>query len=658
MARTRSRERRGAPEPDSRAIRNANDEELPGLAMERVLAICRNQYELYDRFLKLEALYDPNSWAATGSHLALDLTRARARDGAQVIENVIASNVDSTAGALTAGKVRARFMTSGADYSVQRRARDLTYWAEAFQADHDIDSKCAEKVAEGALKGTGCTWVDVNAYGEIEVAAPLLDDLLVDEGSLQEDGWPMEMFRRIRIDRDELAAQYPEHRAKIRGADPHESRSVYASWFARWLDDGRMQRNQIGVLEGIVRPVGRWGRPGYRPGRHFKIVAGTVIWQDKWEERIFPCSRFLWVPRRGCWYGIGGSERITGHQRRLNKMNWQEDAQMDQIARPTTYVRPADANIGGVLTRSALGTTAVVHGDWPQTIIPKSVSPEQFTRHGQVYEGSFNEFGQNRLSATGMKPPGLDSGAALREYKDQHSERFAPQEGRAEFHVVETVWLGIGAAKRLAEKGGKPPNYMRKTTFGPRPLKWGDVDPKETKLQMAASSKIARTPAGRIQFALEMAQAGVISTDEYRKMIDHPDFERIISLYVAAAENIERVLEDIKDGHYILPTQFMNLQMCVFKGQAEYNLAEENGYPEHVLEGLRAFTLTAAHYIAQQTAAQAGMAPGAAPAGIGPAASPPPMPMGPGAPMALPAGPPGTTPAPAVSIEALAAMPH
>src|SRR5688572_31685312 len=42
---------------------------------------------------------------------------------------------------------------------------------------------------------------------------------------------------------------------------------------------------------------------------------------------------------------------------------------------------------------------------------------------------------------------------------------------------------------------------------------WADVDMGDLEFQLTAASTLSRTPAGRMQTALEWAQAGVITTD-------------------------------------------------------------------------------------------------------------------------------------------------
>lgn len=638
---------------EHKSLRDATRKELPDLAIQRVLSIARSQHDLFERFLKLRFLYDPNAPGAMEK-------RGTLKDGSQVIENVIASNVDAITGSVATDGVRARFMTSGAEWSVQRRMKQLEFYAEEMDADLELDKIVREKFREGALQGTGMPKVDVNLYGEIEATAPMIDDIIVDEGALQPGGMPLELFQRHRIDRDELAAMVPEKAKEImRAALGDGTMGSMSGLWKRWIDDGRLQRNQIGMLELWVLPIGRKGRAGYKPGVHARVIDGLCVSYEKWEERYFPFGKFVWTERPGCFYGIGGAERIAGHQRRLNKQNWQFDRQMDQIAVPTTYVRPSDANIA-VQTRSALGTLAVYHGDLPHTVIPNPVSPQQYQRHQDIRSESFEEFGQSRLAATAMKPSGIDSGAALREYKDQSSDRFAGQEEDCEALKMQCIWLGLMAAKKL---GKKAPVYFRKSSRGPKKLEWTKVDPREMKVSMQPASKLARTPAGRTQFVIEMAQAGVITQDESRELIQHPDMERALSLYTAARQNIERCLEEILDGEIVMPSPFMNLKMCVWLGEAQINQAEEDGAPEEILSALESFTTTAAYYLSGKIGPAAGaavggppapgqMAPGPAdPAQLMPGAAPPLM-LGTGAPPPM-----GPAPVAAFAPQAMQVMP-
>jgi hypothetical protein len=111
---------------------------------------------------------------------------------------------------------------------------------------------------------------------------------------------------------------------------------------------------------------------------------------------------------------------------------------------------------------------------------------------------------------------------------------------------------------------------------------------------LMASSAIPRTPAGRLQFVIELAQAGVISTDVATKLFDHPDLEGELSLYTAAIRSIDETLDEIADGKIVMPEPFMNAAMCVWRGQREYLQWRMRGAPEARLEALRQFIVQAA----------------------------------------------------------------
>lgn len=525
---------------------------------EHVRVIERDQFDLFDRFVKLAALYDPNE---TGNTTAEAL--------GFVTENVIASNIDTVTAAIASSEVRARFMTDGGDWSEQRQARALEWYAEGLCKRYEVDAKCSMAFGQGAaVRGTGLVFVTVED-GEICVEHVLADDVVVDE---REQGKPRQLHRRRLMDRDELRERFPGKEEQIRRAHSGAKDGLWAGY--RPVDEG-----QVVVIES-------WRLKG----RHTVCVDGATLLDEPYKADTFPVARICWQPRARRWYGIGLAERIMGHQRVLNRSNWQIDRLVDQNAVPTTYVRMADANLR-VNTVNRIGTIAVVKGDIPTTVTPPAVSPELYKRQQDVKASAYEESGVSRMAASSMKPAGLDSGVALREYRDQTTQRFAQQEKAFERLKLDVVMLLLRACKQL---GKKAPKIARRSKFGIREIKWEDVDLLETGIQIEAAANLARTPAGRTQLVLELAQAGLIDQDSARRLLVHPDAERELSLYTAAIENIERCFDEIADGHVVMPEPFMNLQMAVQRGQRQYLAWRDAGAPEKILEALRQFVVQAA----------------------------------------------------------------
>jgi hypothetical protein len=196
------------------------------------------------------------------------------------------------------------------------------------------------------------------------------------------------------------------------------------------------------------------------------------------------------------------------------------------------------------------------------------------------------------MAAHGTKPAGLDSGAALREHRDQTTQRFATQEKAYERFKLDVVILMIGCCKRL---GAKAPVINRRTRFGAKKIPWSKVDMGDARVQIAAASNLSRTPAGRTQLVLELAQAGIVSQDSAKRLLRHPDVERELSLYTAAIENIEKCFDEIADGAVVMPDPFMHLELAKWRGQQQYLQWRDDGAPERVLEALRQFVVQAVH---------------------------------------------------------------
>lgn len=566
-----------------------------------------DQGDMFDRFVKLEALYDPHT--PNGN--------AEGGDPSRVTENVVASNVDTATAGIASTVVRARIMTDGADWAQQRIARHQEWYAEELQTLLDVHPKCRAGFKECVKKGTGITETET-VFGEIQVNHVLIDNVIVPPGAARSVKPPREMHIWEEVDVDELCARFPKADAKIRAS--FKSRRRYRPRSGSLID------YEIEVLKSWRLPVGRRGLPGYKAGRRSITIDGHDLLDEPYHKTHFPTAVIVWSERTTSFYGISGGERIAGIQRALNRRNWQIEKQLDQAAQPTTYVRPSDAGLAAKSHK--VGTIAVCKGDYPHTVTPPAVAPETMQSRIDLRDAAGHEFGQSPMATHAAKPAGLDSGVALREYRDAASQRYAIQEQDFEQFVLDTVWLILDSCKDL---GAKSPVVSRRSRFGKRRIKWSDVDMRDVRVQLKAASNLNRTPAGRTQFVLELAQAGIISQDSARRLLTHPDIERELSLYTAALESIEHALDEIADGRIVMPEPFMNLAMCVWRGQQEYLKWVVDGAPEDILESLRQFVVQAAYMVAMKdSAAQNANMPAADPtAAMLPDAGMPALPPGP-----------------------------
>jgi hypothetical protein len=590
----------------NQAWHRADEGQVCRRVIDYVSTVEQAQCDIFDRFIKLECLYDPNGPTATAN------LPSGARLGG-VTENVIASNVDTVSAAISTVDVRARFMTDGGDWGDQRTAKHLEWYIEGVAKLLDRASVCQLAFKAAAKKGTGLVKVYVDSFDEIRVEHVLADDVIVDEKQCRNGGKPREMHQRRFVDREDLLAMFPDHEEKIETLAPGGSGRVWAGY--RPIED-----NEIVIVESWKLPIGKPDKDGYRVGRHTICADGLDLLDEEWTKPFFPFARIVWTERDAGWYGISLAERIAGHQRALNRRNLQIERALDLAAFPTTYVRRADATLA-VKTQNQIGQVVVYNSDLPVTTLAPVISGETYKSRDELKISAGEESGVNRMLAHGTKPAGIDSGVAMREYRDQTTQRFAPQERAFERLNLDVDWLILDCCKDL---GKEAPEIMRRTKFGARKIKWSDVDMGDVRVQIIAASTLPRTPAGRSQIVLEWAQAGVISIDSARRLMGHPDLAKELSLYTAALEGVEHAVEEIEDGAVVVPEPFDNLEMIVWRGQQRYLEIRDLAAPEEILEALRQYVVTASWMIGQKQAANTNADPamaGAAP----PAPDAPPM---------------------------------
>ena len=545
-----------------------------------------SQVDVYDRYVKYSVLYDPN-----GHDRDVDFFQGKgARNAASVSENVVAANVDTVAASITSADVRDRFMTDGGDWSEQRRAKHLEWYAEGLNKLLKIDDFSRRGFKDCAVKGMGWTKVSADMENEeVVVERVLADDIVIDEGECRNGCEPKQIHYRRFVNKDELKMRFPEHEDAIEKA--HRTAGTGDSSSLRyWADYRPIERNEVVVIESWRLPHGKQGKPTYMAGRHTIVIDGTDLFDEEYHKKYFPFAYVRWSNRDKGFNGIGLVERIAGHQWRLNRTNVQIDRLLEQNAFPTTYVRAPDAKLA-VKAVNRLGSVAIYKAEMPRTVVPPSVSPEVYRRHDDIKNSSFEESGVSRMAAASMKPAGIESGVALREYKSQTSDRFALQEKSHEAYRLRIMWLALDACKEL---GKMAPTVRRKTRFGQKKIKWSDVDMDNVFVTHYAASTLNRTPAGRQQTVLEYAQAGIITQDEARRLLEHPDLESAMSLLTAARENIEYTIEMMLDGKPQVPEPYQNLKLGMHLTQMAYLKASNDGAPDHILAIIKQWLAQAA----------------------------------------------------------------
>lgn len=565
---------------------NAKKGEVCTAVLSYVRTVENFQAELFDKFVKLESTYDTNPRTnrhASSASLAQKMGRAKAI----VTENLIACNVDTVASNVADTDIRVRVQTDGADWSHQRMAKALEKYGDGLSKLYEVGEKCRVGFKAGAaMKGTGLNKVWVDQFDQIQVTPVPIDNIVVDELECR-DGKPKQLHYRDFFDREDLQAQYPEQAEKI-------ARAQSSGNWRLWAGYRPMEMNEIIVIESWRLPIGPRDHERYVPGRHCISIDGCDLVDEEYHKPFFPFSKMVWNAPIWGFYGISLAERILPHQNLLNRRNYQINRSLDLKADPITYVHQGDQNLA-VKTVNQIGSIAVYKVAVPTTIDHMAVGKETYDSRREIKSDAFAESGVNNGMASGGIPGGIESGVGVREVRTTRTQRFSIQEKAFEKFWLDTLWLILDCCKDL---GSKAPDILHVSDYGTRKIKWSAVDMDDLRIELAAASTLGDTPAGRQQRLVELSQAGVITLDESRALMDHPDIESKLSMYNSMLESAENAIERILEGESVTPTPYMNLDACVLLAQRTYLKIDVGdkygGAPEEILEGLSDFIAIAA----------------------------------------------------------------
>jgi hypothetical protein len=441
-------------------------------------------------------------------------------------------------------------------------------------------------------------------------------------------GEPRSLYQTKWVDRSVLRAKFPKFKQAIADAKSID------------LDPaGGMHFSQLDPLADQVLVVEAWhlsSGPEANDGRHVICIENQLLFDEDWDEQDgFPFVFFHWDdPLMGFW-PAGIAEEVTGLQYEIN-LTIERIRQALAFAVPRTFINKASRLATGQLNNDPMAIHYFV-GEPPTFMVAQTVSPELVAQLDRLWGKSFQVTGVSELSASAMKPAGLDSGKALRVFADIQSKRFVDwSKGYQDFYLEVSRQL-VRLMRRLAEDDADVDVVYRdpKRRGTAERIKWSEVDLDEESyiLQAYPVSSLPNDPAGRMAVIDEMANSGWIEPSTAKRLSGDPDIEAELALEDAPRDLLEQIFERmLTEGQYIAPEPFFDLQLALKLGALHYQKAVLGNVPEENLDLLRRF-LVATQQLMQPPAPP----PGVAPPMPGPEAGPmppdmavPPSPMPPG----------------------------
>lgn len=278
---------------------------------------------------------------------------------------------------------------------------------------------------------------------------------------------------------------------------------------------------------------------------------------------------------------------------------------------------------------------AVVEFDKTPPIVhtAQAVHPEVHQYLLQLIRWAYEFPGVSQLASAGLKPAGLDSGVALRNYNDMTSERFVMFQRAYEQCHCELARKIVEGMKRAAAKNESLQSVYRGKGYV-KTIQWQDCDLDNAayEIQVFGSSFLPSTPAAKVQSIIEMINTGTaeklgFDTATLWRMLDlNPDESGLLELASAPQELIEFRLEsnleseDPEDYHEPIPE--MHLELAAKLTTHWIQKAILNNVPEPQINKLRTFLVQTKQLIEQ---AKPPPEPQQPPAMADPAMMPPPQ---------------------------------
>lgn len=541
--------------------------------------------------------------------------------GSRVTYNVVQAATDTLAAKISKHRPRPVFLTDGAKWKEQQKAKKLGRFSEGQFAYAKVYEKDDLVFLDAAVFGDGGYKLFIDDNGKVNVERVFIDELLVDTADARY-GKPRQMFQMKLCHREKLIAEYPEHEKEIMDAKP-------------------LTGSEQAGFGDMIRVWEAWhlrSSKNSKDGIHCVCLDdGVELECEEWRLDRFPFVFYAFNPKQCGFWNQGVAEMLTGIQIELNRVAQSISRQIQRRGKGRIFM-PLAAKVPASHIDNSIAPVIYFNGNVPPIVDnSNSVAQEEFLYIGQLYEKAFQIVGVSEMSVAAKKPSGLDAAVALREYEEIESERFAKQHQRWDRFHMELAEAMLDFVREFGGKGYVT-KYEHKRYM--ETISWEDVkhEPGEYAIKMLPSSSLPQLPGARRQSVKELLADGMIDLATARALLDFPDLEAETNIANAARDDADAIISRILDEdteEVEMPEKYSNLELIVERGTAAYLYAKNHGASEDKLNKLSALIDSAA---AKLKAAQAPMGPPPGPElppGPGPSGAPP-VPMPPAGPPVMP----------------------
>lgn len=490
---------------------------------------------------------------------------------------IITSMIDTLVSRITQSRPLPIFLTDNADYKKRTLAKQMN----TFIGGELYQTKAYELaplvLRDACVLGTGVLKVLEDQEKKVSLERRLCTELLVDPNDAFY-GTPRQLYELKLVDRKVLAEIFPKYKSDIEKAEQ--------AFPDQTGDAMKTVSDMVMVVEGWHLPSG----PDSKDGVHAIACSEGVIFEESWDKKYFPFVFLHYASNLVGFWGKGISERQMGTQFEINKILLTISQSMNIVGVPRVFIEEGSKVVKAHLNNS-IGSIVTYRGIKPSYEVAPCVPVELYDQLQRLINYAYQSEGISQLAASSQKPSGLTSGEALRAYEDNQTDRFADLSKRYDNFFTDLVYQEIDKAVDIAKRDGKYETVYPNRN-GTKEIDLPNIKQLEDPfiVQCYDSSSLPKDPAGRLQKVTEMMQAGLVTPQEGRRLLDFPDIAQVNKLANASEERILKILDEIvEEGKFTPPDPFMDLNLATQLVTQYYNLYTSVKLSEEKAELLRNF---------------------------------------------------------------------
>jgi hypothetical protein len=464
--------------------------------------------------------------------------------------NIVQSVTDTLVSRISQSRPQPVFLTDNGDYKQRNLAKKLNNFILGEFHNCKTYELGGTALRDSLVTGTGVVHTFETPDGRVGQERVLLTELLVDPNEAMY-GEPRRIYRIKLVDRDVLLANFPKFREKVEMA-------------AKAYPDNSADSSK--TVSDLVMVVEAWSlRSGKnaKDGRHIIACSAGSLLDEEYTKDRFPFSFLHYSPRMLGFWSQGVAEQLMGTQMELNSILFTISRAIKLVGVPRVFQEDG-SKVVAAHHNNEVGVIVRYRGTKPTYEVAPCNAPELYAERDKLIQYGYQQSGVSAMQASSQKPQGLDSGEAIRTYDDISTDRFASLSRRYDNFFIDLAYQVIDLAKDIAIRTGHYSTvYPNKNGTKEIDLPGAALIQDDFIIQCFTQSSLPKDPAGRLQKVTEMIQAGMVTIQEGRRLLDYPDLEQVEMLANASEERIFQYLDEIiETGKYTPPDPFMDLQLA------------------------------------------------------------------------------------------------